>query len=116
LRTRDRRRPGLLLGLARVAVETEGELCVGEPKLAIVDFSDLLARLEVLDRDAELLRELAKRLDRGRARAGLDARDIGVGDAGGREVALRETSLDAQALEACADAFSTSSLGHHQDH
>src|SRR6266516_3299767 len=51
----------------------------------------LFARLEPGHADAELRRELAKRLHRGRACPGFDPADIGVGDARLGEVSLRET-------------------------
>src|SRR6266516_7999196 len=51
----------------------------------------LFARLEPGHADAELRRELAQRLHRGRARPGLDPADVGVGDAWLGEVSLRET-------------------------
>ena len=94
-----------------VAVEPELELCIREPQFAIVDVANVAARLEVLDRHAELLRELSQRLDRRRARARLDPRDVRVRHPGRREVALRQIPLETEALEARADRLCRTS-GH----
>jgi hypothetical protein len=63
----------------------------------------LRARLEPLRANAELGSELSKRLDRGRARSGFDPADVGVGDAGLREVSLRETKALSPLPQSCSD-------------
>src|SRR2546422_7141735 len=57
----------LLLGRGRVRLEAKLKLCVRELELAVVDLADVTAGLEILDRDPQLLRQLAERFDRRRA-------------------------------------------------
>ena len=87
-------------GRVGVAVDPEAQLLLGEAQLAQLGAVELGAGLEVLGRDAELLREPAQRLHRRRPRARLDPRDVGVGDPGLGEVALRGALLDPQPPQA----------------
>jgi hypothetical protein len=84
----------LELCILRVLAQAKLELGVAEPQLAFLGRAELGAGLEVVDRDLELLGEHAEGLDRGRARASLDARDVGVRDALVGERPLREAALD----------------------
>ena len=58
--------------------ETELELRVGESELTVVDVSQIGPCLEILDRNSELSRQLAKRLDRWSACVGFDSRDVRI--------------------------------------
>ena len=102
----------LLLRAREVVRQAKLELRIGEAKLSVVDLADVAARLEILDRDAELLRELAESLDGRRARSGLDPRDVRIRDPRRREVALRETPLKTKALEACANRLCRTAFRH----
>ena len=86
-----------------LAFEPQPELLLGEAQLAQVRPAELRARLEVLGCDAQLLREHPERLDRRRARAGLDPRDVGVGDARGGEVPLGQAPLAPETAEPRSD-------------
>jgi hypothetical protein len=48
----------LCLGRIGIGVQPKLKLCIGETKLAIIDFSNVPTGFEVLDRHAELLGEL----------------------------------------------------------
>ena len=105
------------LGRDRVAVQPERQLGVGEPQLADVGVAQRRAGLEVLGRNAELARQLAKRLDGRTARTGLDARDVRVRDTRRRELALGEAPLEPQPTQALPDRLArylilTPSLHH----
>src|SRR6185436_193571 len=67
-----------LLGRARVRFEPKLELCIRKLQLTVVDLADVPARLQILDRDGELLGELPQRLDRRGACTRLDPGDVGV--------------------------------------
>ena len=102
----------LLLEVGAAAAQAQLELGVGEAELAVVDLTDVTARLEVLDRDLELLRQLAQCLDRGAARTRFDPRDVGVRDPGRREIALRQVPLQTKALQARANRLCRAGLRH----
>ncbi len=112
-RRRDVGRPvGILEQLAyrfriRLAVEPQPQLLVGEPQLAQLGRVELGARLEVLGRDAELLRQHPERLHRRRPRPGLDPGDVRVRDPGRREVPLGLPALDPQAAKPGTDRLAT---------
>jgi hypothetical protein len=71
------------------------ELRIGKPELSLVYLAEIGPGLEVFDRDAELRSELSEGLDRRAPRLCLDPRDVGIGDAGGRELALRKVAFEA---------------------
>ena len=71
-----------LLCCVRVRIESKLKLCVRELEFPVVDVADVTAGLEVLDRDPELLRQLAERLDRRRTCSRFDPRDVCIRDAG----------------------------------
>ena len=89
----------------RVVVEAKLELGVGQLQLARIGLADVAAGLQVLHGDAQLRGEHAKGLDGRRPRTRLDAGDIGVGDAGGREIALREASFQPEPFQARTDCL-----------
>lgn len=65
------------------------------------------AELKVQRRDAEPRRELPQRLLRWDTLPGLEAAEVGVGEAGLGQLALREAALLAQAPDADADRLGT---------
>ena len=73
--------------------EAQVELGLRQPQLAELVLAHVRAGLQVLGGDAELPRELAQRLDRRLPGPGLDPRDVGVRDAGGRELSLGQAAL-----------------------
>ena len=91
----------------RLALEAQSQLLLGEPQLPQLGRVELGARLEVLGRDAELLRQHPERLHRRRPRPGLDPGDVRVGDSRCREVPLGPPALDPQSAQAGADRLPT---------
>lgn len=63
----------------------------------------LLAGLEPVQRRLQLQRQLAERFHRRRPRAPLDTADVGGGEAGSREIALRQAQLAAAGVDPIAD-------------
>lgn len=69
------------------------------------------AELEVERRDTEFRCELPQRLLRGDSLPSLDTTEVGIGEAGLRQLALREAALLAQPPEAIANPLA---LGLHR--
>ena len=91
-----------VLGLAGIIGQPQLQLSICEPELAFVNVPKVRACLQVFDGDAELACELAKRLDRRTAGAGLDSRDVGVGNTGRGQFALGQLSLEPKSAQAFA--------------
>ena len=85
--------------------EAQVELGLRQPQLAELVLAHVRAGLQVLGGDAELPRQLAQRLHRRLPRSGLDPRDVGVRDPGGRELALGQAALGPEPPKACADSL-----------
>jgi hypothetical protein len=81
--------------VAGIVGQSQLELRIGKPELSLVDLAEIGPRLEVFDRDAELRSELSEGLDGGAPRLRLDPRDVGIGDARRRELALRKLAFKA---------------------
>jgi hypothetical protein len=81
--------------VAGIVGQAQLELRIGKPELSLVDLAEIGPRLEVFDRDAELWSELPEGLDGGAPRLRLDPRDVGIGDARRRELALRKLAFKA---------------------
>jgi hypothetical protein len=80
--------PEDVFGRGEVVAETQAELRVGEPHLAILLTRRHRPGLEVLSRNPELPRERPDRLHRRSPLAGLDPRDVRVANAGTGQLAL----------------------------
>ena len=87
----------------RLTVESQSELELGQLELAKLDRADLRPGLEVLGRHVQLPGEQSQRLHRGASHTRLDPGDVRIGDAGRRELALREALLLAEAPETRSD-------------
>ena len=83
--------------------EADRELEVREPKLARRGRIEIRAGLEIVGGDAELRREAAQRLHGRCTGTGLDARDVGVRNAGGSELTLGKTPIQPQTFEPLPD-------------
>jgi hypothetical protein len=90
-----------LLGALDV-VEAQGELGFEEQEALRPEVG---AGREVVLRDAQAASELPKELERRDAVAGLDARDVGRGATGERELALAEAGCLARRPKALADCL-----------
>jgi hypothetical protein len=99
----DEERAKALLRGPDVVPETKLELGVGEAQLTLVRVGERRARLQVLERDAELARENPKRLERGIPLPRLDPRDVRVRDSRSGKLALRKASFQAEAADSRAD-------------
>jgi len=88
--------------LQPIFIRSDSTWDVPEPELALVNVPKVRACLQVFDGDAELACELAKRLDRRTAGAGLDSRDVGVGNTGRGQFALGQLSLEPKSAQAFA--------------